>query len=131
MQKYGIYVIFLTIIMSEGRLQMTKEDFKDLRMFAEKCDKMLISDDLTFEDYKAAIKELNDNDIKVGDLVCHDKIFVLVTYKNEYVWEGIIIPEGKILRFKKADDWKIYRRTTYMKDALKDLMKTAEFYADL
>lgn len=44
---------------------MTKEDFKDLRMFAEKCDKMLISDDLTFEDYEAAIKELNDNNIKV------------------------------------------------------------------
>lgn len=44
---------------------MTKEDFKDLKMFAEKCDKVLMSDDLTFEDYEAAIKELNDNDIKV------------------------------------------------------------------
>ena len=110
---------------------MTKEDFKDLKMFAEKCDKVLMSDDLTFEDYEAAIKELNDNNIKVGDLVYNDKVFVLVTYKDEYVWEGIIIPEGKILRFKKADDWKIYRRTTHMKDVLKDLMETAEFYADL
>lgn len=42
----------------------------------------MMSDDLTFEDYEAAIKELNDNDIKVGDVVCHDKIFVLVTYKK-------------------------------------------------
>lgn len=106
---------------------MTKKDFQDLKMFAEKCDKVLMSDDLTFENYEAAIKELNDNDIKVGDVVCHDKIFVLVTYKNESVWEGIIIPEGKIL----ADDWKIYRRTTHMKDVLEDLMKTAELYADL
>ncbi len=110
---------------------MTKEDFKDLKMFAEKCDKVLMSDDLTFEDYEAAIKELNDNDIKVGDLVYNDKIFALITYKNENDWEGIIIPEGKILRFKRTDGWKIYRRTAHMKDVLKDLMETAEFYADL
>lgn len=110
---------------------MTKEDFKDLKMFAEKCDKILMSDDLTFENYEAAIKELNDNDIKVGDLVYHDKIFVLVTYKNEDVWEGITVSEGKILRFKKTDDWKIYRRTTHMKDVLEDLIQTAKLYADL
>lgn len=110
---------------------MTKEDFKDLKMFAEKCDKVLMSDDLIFEDYEAAIKELNNNDIKVGDLVYNDKVFVLITYKNEDGWEGIMIPEGRVLSFKKADDWKIYRRTTHMKDVLKDLMKTAELYADL
>lgn len=110
---------------------MTKEDFKDLRMFAEKCDKMLISDDLTFEDYEATIKELNDNNIKVGDLVYNDKVFVLITYKNEDGWEGIMIPEGRVLSFKKIGSWKIYRRTTHMKDVLKDLMETAEFYADL
>ena len=109
---------------------MTKKDFKDLRTFAEKCDKVLMSDDLTFEDYEAAIKELNNNDIKVGDVVCHDKIFVLVTYKNENDWEGIIIPEGRVLSFKKIGDWKIYRRTAHMKNTLKELMKTAEFYAD-
>lgn len=110
---------------------MTKEDFKDLKMFAEKCDKVLMNDDLTFEDYEAAIKELNNNDIKVGDLVYNDKVFVLITYKNEDGWEGIIIPEGNILRFKKADDWQIYRRTAHMKNTLKELTKTAEFYADL
>lgn len=42
-----------------------------------------------------------------------------------------MIPEGKILRFKRTDGWKIYRRTAHMKDVLKDLMETAEFYADL
>lgn len=67
----------------------------------------------------------------MGDLVCHDKIFVLVTYKNEDAWEGITVPEGKALRFKKTDDWKIYRRTTHMKDVLEDLMQTAKLYADL
>lgn len=110
---------------------MTKEDFKDLKMFAEKCDKVLMSDDLTFEDYEAAIKELNNSDIKVGDLVYNDKVFVLITYKNEDVWEGIMIPEGRALSFKKTEGWKIYRRTIHMKDALEDLMKTAECYADL
>lgn len=110
---------------------MTKEDFKDLKMFAEKCDKVLMSDDLTFEDYETAIKELNNNDIQVGDLVYNDKVFVLITYKNEDDWEGITVPEGKVLRFKKTDDWKIYRRTTHMKDVLEDLMQTAKLYADL
>lgn len=83
--KYGINIIFLIIITSGGKggLQITKKDFKDLKMFAEKCDKVLMSDDLTFEEYEAAIKELNDNDIKVGDLVYNDKIFALITYKNE------------------------------------------------
>lgn len=110
---------------------MTKKDFQDLRMFAEKCDKVLMSDDLTFEDYEAAIKELNNNDIKVGDLVYNNKVFVLITYKNEDVWEGIMIPEGRVLSFKKIEGWKIYRRTAHMKDTLKDLMQTAELYADL
>lgn len=109
---------------------MTKEDFKDLKMFAEKCDKVLMNDDLTFEDYETAIKELNNNDIKVGDLVYNDKVFVLITYKNEDDWEGIMIPEGRVLSFKKIGDWKIYRRTAHMKNTLKELMKTAEFYAD-
>lgn len=110
---------------------MTKEDFKDLKMFAEKCDKVLMSDDLTFEDYEAAIKELKNSDIKVGDLVYNDKIFALITYKNEDDLEGIMIPEGRVLSFKKIGDWKIYRRTAHMKDTLKDLMQTAELYADL
>lgn len=110
---------------------MTKEDFKDLKMFAEKCDKVLMNDDLTFEDYETAIKELNNNDIKVGDLVYNnDKVFVLVTYKNEDDWEGIMIPEGSVLSIRKIGDWKIYRRTAHMKNTLKELMKTAEFYVD-
>lgn len=106
---------------------MTKKDFKDLKMFVEKCDKILMSDDLTFEDYTAAIKELNSNDIQVGDLVYRDKIFVLITYTNEDIFEGIRIPEGRAF----SEDWKIYRRTTHMKDVLQDLIKTAELYADL
>lgn len=110
---------------------MTKKDFQDLKMFAEKCDKVLMSDDLTFENYEAAIKELNDNDIKVGDLVYNDKVFVLITYKNEDDWEGIMIPEGRVLSFKKTGGWKIYRRMAHMKNTLKELMKTAKFYADL
>lgn len=110
---------------------MTKQDFKDLKMFAEKCDKILMSDDLTFENYEAAIKELNDNDIKVGDIVYRNKIFVLITYTNEDIFGGIKIPEGKVLSLKKTEDWKIYRRTTHMKDVLEDLIKTAELYADL
>lgn len=70
-------------------------------------------------------------DIKVGDIVYRNKIFVLITYTNEDIFGGIKIPEGKILSLKKTEDWKIYRRTTHMKDVLEDLMKTAELYADL
>lgn len=87
-----------------------------------------IREDLTFEKYEAELEELKDSKkIKVGDIVRHEDIFVLVTYKDEDAFEGIMIPEGQVLSFK-AEGWEIYRRTTHMEDALKELMKTAEVF---
>ena len=106
---------------------MTKEDFQDLKMYANVYDNM----DLTFEKYETELEELKDSKkIKVGDIVRHEDIFILVTYKDKDDFEGIMIPEGQVLSFK-AEGWKIYRRTTHMEDTLKELMKTAEVYADL
>lgn len=110
---------------------MTKEDFQDLKMYANVYDNIYIREDLTFEKYETELEELKDSKkIKVGDIVRHEDIFILVTYKDKDDFEGIMIPEGQVLSFK-AEGWKIYRRTTHMEDTLKELMKTAKVYADL